>query len=885
MHVVDIFIFGLWRIAMKTQTKLFIGISFLTLLLGACSTSMDQPSLDSVDTVSSVDTSSEEAPHVHTEATREENRDEATCLEKGSYDLVTYCSECLEVLKTESKEIEALGHDLVHHEAKDATCLDKGYKAYDTCSRCDYTTYEEIKATGHLHEETREEYLTPKTCTEDGTYNLVKFCPDCGTVLSSEGKTIPHGHELSQYPGMEATCTEEGWEAYEACSNCDYTTYTSIPKLGHNWGSPSYEFMGSQYRAYRTCNYLYPHMEEEFAYGIYEVVTEPTSMGNGLGRYTYTFTNPAFETKTREVVIKYVPESTSTDAFAFEDIDGDTVRVTGFAPNYSYDEIVIPSTYNEKTVVEIADNAFKNNLTLNRVHIPDSIKTIGSSAFEGCLVLQKVNLGEGITTISSRAFYGAGLYAKDGITFSQIPQSVNSISRNAFELANVAAYDVHALNGKYYSNNGMLFAFNYGSYGKTLLFYPLSKTGDIEVPNDVKYIEEFGLTSLYAENININNAKLNELIDFRNCSACQAFEVGSSNPNGYFVDDGILYQHDSSVGNVLLTYPKEKSDTSIEVAAGTTVIEQYAFKGNNHIESVTLPSSMRFISFEAFKNCYNLKAINLDSIDNLGSAVFEGCSSLEGDITFGSGLEVITQNTFKNCAKLHSVTLPSTVEYINNSAFEGCTSLASVTFSDDLLAIKSHAFKGCTALNSLIFGNDTDFVIEDEAFINAGLNYNLVLPDNCTSVGVKAFANTKLKGITFSGGMSEIKERTCINCYQLETVTIPSNIKTIGAYAFELTGTKQGSLKSVYIADGVETIKARAFSGQLFNSIFVPSSVTTIEAYAFAVNNGSLLSNNQLSVYTDVKSPNGYQYRPEGWSGSFVGSSVTWVIYNGRTRS
>ena len=41
------------------------------------------------------------------------------------------------------------GHDLVRHAGKAATCTKEGYKAYDTCSRCDYTTYEEIPALGH----------------------------------------------------------------------------------------------------------------------------------------------------------------------------------------------------------------------------------------------------------------------------------------------------------------------------------------------------------------------------------------------------------------------------------------------------------------------------------------------------------------------------------------------------------------------------------------------------------------------------------------------------------------------------------------------------------------------------------------------------------------
>jgi len=45
----------------------------------------------------------------HTEATREENREEATCGKAGSYDLVTYCSVCSTVIGTETKSIPATG--------------------------------------------------------------------------------------------------------------------------------------------------------------------------------------------------------------------------------------------------------------------------------------------------------------------------------------------------------------------------------------------------------------------------------------------------------------------------------------------------------------------------------------------------------------------------------------------------------------------------------------------------------------------------------------------------------------------------------------------------------------------------------------------------------
>lgn len=50
---------------------------------------------------------------------------------------------------------DALGHDFVHHEAQAPTCTAVGWEAYDTCSRCDYsTTKVEIPMADHTYSAT-----------------------------------------------------------------------------------------------------------------------------------------------------------------------------------------------------------------------------------------------------------------------------------------------------------------------------------------------------------------------------------------------------------------------------------------------------------------------------------------------------------------------------------------------------------------------------------------------------------------------------------------------------------------------------------------------------------------------------------------------------------
>ena len=87
-------------------------------------------------------------------------------------------------------------HDLVHHDAQAPTCTGIGWNAYETCTRCDHTTYAELPALNHA---------------------------------------------LVQHDAQAPTCTEIGWNAYETCSRCDHTTYTELPALNHDYQAVTVE--------------------------------------------------------------------------------------------------------------------------------------------------------------------------------------------------------------------------------------------------------------------------------------------------------------------------------------------------------------------------------------------------------------------------------------------------------------------------------------------------------------------------------------------------------------------------------------------------------------------------------------------------------------------
>lgn len=127
------------------------------------------------------------------------------------------------------------GHDLVQHAAKAPTCTEKGWDAYETCSRCDYTTYAELPALNH---DLVRHDAKAATCTEIG-WNAYDTCKNCDYTTYAEVPALKH--DLVQHKAKAPTCTEIGWDAYETCSRCDHTTYAELPALNHDYQAVTVE--------------------------------------------------------------------------------------------------------------------------------------------------------------------------------------------------------------------------------------------------------------------------------------------------------------------------------------------------------------------------------------------------------------------------------------------------------------------------------------------------------------------------------------------------------------------------------------------------------------------------------------------------------------------
>ncbi len=97
-------------------------------------------------------------------------------------------------------------------------------------------------------------YAKAPTCTEIG-WDAYDLCVRCGYTTRKELPAL--NHDFVHHEAKAPTCTEIGWNAYETCNNCNYTTYVEQPALKHDFvyykaKDPTCTEPGCD--AYKTCS-------------------------------------------------------------------------------------------------------------------------------------------------------------------------------------------------------------------------------------------------------------------------------------------------------------------------------------------------------------------------------------------------------------------------------------------------------------------------------------------------------------------------------------------------------------------------------------------------------------------------------------------------------
>ena len=122
------------------------------------------------------------------------------------------------------------------------------------------------------------------------------------------------------------------------------------------------------------------------------------------------------------------PDNTEHDLFELTILSDNTYAISGIKDN-TVTSITIPDRIYGFPVTKISENAFKDNLTLISVQIPDSLKSIGKSAFKNCTALTELSISADseLTSIEADAFYGC-----TNLKSIYIPKNVNFIGSFAF---------------------------------------------------------------------------------------------------------------------------------------------------------------------------------------------------------------------------------------------------------------------------------------------------------------------------------------------------------------------------------------------------------------------------------------------------------------------
>lgn len=296
--------------------------------------------------------------------------------------------------------------------------------------------------------------------------------------------------------------------------------------------------------------------------------------------------------------------------------------------------------------------------SLNRIVLPDTLKSIGSNAFYGCKYLSgSLIIPEGVTEIKRGAF--TGCIGLNGIL--SLPSTLK-------KLGNRGEDDMGDEGTDYYGG----------------VFQDCRNlTGNLILPDNLELIRGYcfsGCSGLYGE-LRLP-AKLKRLGN-NAFSFCSGF-TGSLSipqgitalPSGAFCNcgfNGTLTLHDGITNIANDAFANCHFKGELHLPKSLKVISENAFCNNDFSGTLTLPSTLTHIGSNAFAYNWRLMGI-LDipqEVESIGENAFSNCKMLEG-IIFPESMETIRQGAFNECYGINSIVCKGTMPaHIESGAFDG----------------------------------------------------------------------------------------------------------------------------------------------------------------------------------------------------------------------
>ena len=182
---------------------------------------------------------------------------------------------------------------------------------------------------------------------------------------------------------------------------------------------------------------------------------------------------------------------------------------------------------------------------------------------------------------------------------------------------------------------------------------------------------------------------------------------------------------------------------------------------------ISIPSFVKEIELNSFKNCKSLYQVSFD--DNNKSIVSFGKSS------------------FRECSSLMKIKIPSSIELIKDSVFDGCVLLSEIEFEEksSLKAIGCRTFENCCSLKSIKIPSTVELIGPFAFYKCNELHQIEILTSKLTSIETNLFDScSKLTQIKIPSSVVSIKSSAFKDCISLKKIVCPSSVIEIGSYAF-----------------------------------------------------------------------------------------------------